>query len=345
VLHAYLNIRSVIGAFRDYIRIGRWGRRLRVVPDLFVEPTTGIDPSPLLAELIEDQYFGRTAALNAFWIRLWESALARWPCQRLGVYLFENQPWELAFIAAWRASGNGDLIGFSHSTMLFWDLRYFMDASVHVDSRRLRLPQATLIAVNDPRMRVSAIKGNYQASRLIEVENLRMRQPGSNPPSHSEQLILLLGDYDQESTARMVEMVLDASTAFPDFKLQLRPHPATNHVAWTATYGILTNGEETLESQLLKARKVVTGAHTSASLDALRGGRQTASVQTPRSFPGNPAEGLPGFASIKSSPEMIRFVTGNQEEKFHPPGLENGGQLDLTSWRQVLTPKHKDAQA
>ena len=346
VLHAYLNVRSVIGALRDYIRISRWGRRLRVIPDLFVERTTGIDPSPLLAGIIKDQYFGRTAALNAFWIRLWESALARRPCQRLGVYLFENQPWELAFIAAWRSCGNGDLIGFSHSTMLFWDLRYFMNPSIHSQSLALEMPQPNLVAINDTRMHRSASEGGYPISRLVVVENLRNRHTGFEQlPSSSIHLLLLLGDYDQESTARMVEMVLEASTAFPDFYLQLRPHPATNHFAWTATYGILTDNEETLESQLMKARKVVTGAHTSASIDALRGGRQTASVQTPRSFPGNPAEGLPGFVSVHTSTEMIRFVIGHQEEKLHSANVDNRGQFDLTLWHQVLSSKQKDALA
>ena len=51
--------------------------------------------------------------------------MASLPRQRLGLYLCENQGWERIFIRAWRKHGHGKLIGVAHSTIGYWDMRYF----------------------------------------------------------------------------------------------------------------------------------------------------------------------------------------------------------------------------
>ena len=37
----------------------------------------------------------------------------------------ENQPWEKAFLIAWRKNNHGNAIGYSHTTVNYWHLNYF----------------------------------------------------------------------------------------------------------------------------------------------------------------------------------------------------------------------------
>ena len=46
------------------------------------------------------------------------------PRQTRGFYLQENQGWEWGFISAWRNYNHANhLIGFPHTTVIYWDLQ------------------------------------------------------------------------------------------------------------------------------------------------------------------------------------------------------------------------------
>ena len=71
---------------------------------------------------------GQIAMSNILFLNLFESALGALPTQRLGVYLQENQSWEFALIQTWKAARHGRLVGSQHSTVRYWDLRYYFDS-------------------------------------------------------------------------------------------------------------------------------------------------------------------------------------------------------------------------
>ena len=56
----------------------------------------------------------------------------------------ENQNWERIFLFFWRKNGHGKNIGVKHTTIRYWDLRYF-DIS---KNKFFNLPQPDLVAVN-----------------------------------------------------------------------------------------------------------------------------------------------------------------------------------------------------
>ena len=125
LLHRRLTWRVLTRSCRDYLWVrwfgftaGQWSR-------VFFDARTGTRLWQAFRTAYRDQFFGKTAMLNCLWLNLFEDALGRMPHQRLGIYLFENQPWEMAFIHAWRKAGHGELLGVAHSTTRFWDIRYF----------------------------------------------------------------------------------------------------------------------------------------------------------------------------------------------------------------------------
>ena len=296
VLHAYLDFRGVVRALRDYIRINRWGRRLRSKPELFIERTTGIDPSPLLVELIKDQYFGRSAALNALWINLWESTLARVPHQRLGVYLFENQPWELAFIAAWRSTGHAQLVGFAHSTVPFWDLRIFRDPSLFpAYDHFMGTPSPNYVAANGPVMRQRFLEGGYTNQHLLNVEALRyFTRPHLKAREQIGPLkLLILGEYSLPLTVRLLQEIETAlASSRNSFHVSFRSHPASPLSSQQVPAWVELDEHSSALKALATTDVVLCGPHSSASVEAVLCGTPTLLLMESHVFRASPAEDL-----------------------------------------------------
>ena len=110
---------------------------------------------------------------NLLNLNLFEKACSLLPEQNIGVYLFEQQPWEFSLINSWKSNQHNKLIGAQHSTVLFWDLRYFSDPRSYTDKSPLRLPVPDKIAVNGPISMTTFLDAGYVKNDLILTEALR----------------------------------------------------------------------------------------------------------------------------------------------------------------------------
>ena len=334
LLHSAMTLTVLLAAWRDYLKIRRFGRTLIKEPKSLNETTSLLDLSPLVAETIKDQYFGRTAALNALWINLWERTFKDWPKQRLGVYVFENQPWELAMLSAWRRGGHGNVVAYSHTSMVFWDLRYFgtlADSPHHTPE----INQANLIGVNGPLMLRAAQSAGYDPSCLTSLEALRFRPPGpGSTPLGRPHFALILGDYSTEATEELLRMCATAAESNNIWRFEFRPHPARSQNDVKSSFP--TNAEVSLSSHILACSAVIAGPHTSATLEALLLGRPTAALTSPNAFAGNPADGLPGFCAVAGPQDISAFlnrVSSETSELSQPIFFPLG---DLQAWRHLL---------
>src|SRR3990172_7308266 len=116
---------------------------------------------------------GPVAISNLLWIELFDVALRDLPHQKKGLYLCENQAWERAFIHAWRKYSHGQLIAVAHSTVRFWDLRYFTDPRTIRSSDKNSMPQPDLIALNG-KAAIDAYRSmDFPQTAFAECEALR----------------------------------------------------------------------------------------------------------------------------------------------------------------------------
>ena len=335
LLHSYLDLQTVIRALRDYVSIRRFGKNLWKQQDVFVEKETGLNPSPLLHELVKDQYFGRTAALNAFWMNLWESTIQALPMQRLGVYLFENQPWELAFLSAWQRTGLGRLLGFAHSTMRFWDLRYFgnKDAS-ELDGR----PIPDCVVVNGPQMKATAINGGYPEHSLKMAEALRS-QAEVQPPNGPEIDLLVLGEYEPTidlvliDVTKSLAMILGKGT-----KVAYRPHPTRKLDSPSPPHTWFASQHDTIAAAVSACRVAVCGPTTSAALDARLSGKVVVIVALANSLVSSPAIGLPDVFLTTDSGDALSLANElllGPSGDLAPDLLSKGHEL--RRWKGLLS--------
>ena len=124
MLQAGVTWRIRARALRDYLRVAFLGLRTRSKRKLLWDEDSGASMWPVFRSRYRDDWYGVAAFQNCLALNLFEEFFSTLPRAQLGVYLFENQPWEMALIHAWQSQGHGELVGFAHSTITFWNTRY-----------------------------------------------------------------------------------------------------------------------------------------------------------------------------------------------------------------------------
>lgn len=276
-LETYLSWRVIWQAVKRWFWLSKVSRRLENrVKQAFRPVDSQLLLWPIMRYDWQASMRGLTAIGNLFWFELFDAALAAIPHQSKGLYLCENQAWERALIYAWRKHGHGQLIAVPHSTVRFWDMRYFFDPRVLCSSGDNKMPQPSLIALNGRAVVEAFIGAGYSRGSIAECEALRygylsrlQRQNYFKREKVSEIKVLVLGDYMISSTIKMLEL-LESSVGYMTISASytVKPHPNCwiDPENYPALHLKVAQGS--LEDILLDCDVVYASNMTSAVIDA-----------------------------------------------------------------------------
>lgn len=338
-----INFRTLATALRDYFTVSRSLARLRGLDAVRVEGSD-MDLWPLHADDWGDSLSGREAMVNCLRLAFVENAVNLIPPQRLGIYVAENQPWEMALAHAWKANGHGMLVGVPHTTVRFWDLRYHYDARSYSNEKTNGLPLPDMLAVNGPVARENILAGGYPAERVVEVEALRfihlLRPKSRNSGSHDagrELRILACGDFLAETSRRIIEWLRIAAQSLPERTVYVfKPHPAypLQPTDWRGMK--LEISDAPLSDLLAECDVVFTSNVTSAAVDAYCAGVGVIQMLDGHTFNVSPLRGLKGVVYV-TSPGQLANALGNAKRSKHE-AHELYFWLDgsLPRWRKLL---------
>lgn len=236
LLEAGLDMNVIGKALGDYLQVAWSSLKLKGFTHLFQPAGSALNLWPLFKHEWNDSLRGQGAMLQCLRIALYEKVVQTLPHQRLGIYIQENQPWEMALIHAWRAAGHGLLVGVPHNTLRYWDLRYFQDPRCYGPNRYDNFPTPDLVAMHGPAAKNKYLEGAYPATELIEVEALRYQHllvTASNSfklqsvVTGQQLTVLICGDFVPAVNHKMLTWLSIAVPAMPPETLYiLKPHPA-----------------------------------------------------------------------------------------------------------------------
>jgi surface carbohydrate biosynthesis protein (TIGR04326 family) len=230
---------------------------------------------PLIKSDLRESLTGVVALSNLLNYELFNKAFSILPTQKKGFYLQENQGWEFGLINVWRNTGHKDeLVGVPHTTVSFWDLRYFFDPRSYINDYNLPLPD--YIGVNGLAARNSYINGKYPEKYLIDLEALRYlyltksKKVNSHQiTSEKDRLLLVLGDSLPENTKIQMNLL---KNAVKNVKIRLnylvKPHPACPIISDDYPDFKFEVSNEPLSSLIDSCALVYTSNRTSAAVDA-----------------------------------------------------------------------------
>ena len=340
-LDTFLSFSIVVRTIRDWIHLIWVGVRLRKRIRIIAKKQHSLNLWPLLEDDWRQSMFGITAINNLLYLNLFESALTSLPKQRLGVYLQENMAWEFGLIYAWRKCKHGKIIGCPHSTVRYWDLRYYFDSRVYVQKKTsLAMPLPNLVAVNGSAAKHAYFRAGYSNENIVEVEALRYLHL-INIRKHKDKVSVrqgyrLLTKYHTEV---QMKMLVSLATRLPDnIMITLKSHPAYPIEPLDYPCLSFTVSNKPINELLQDNDVVYTSAVTSASVDAYCAGLPVITVLDPLLLNQSP---LRGFADVSfvSSPENLLLAllsvslvpkSYSTKQKFF--SLD----LDLPRWRKLL---------
>ena len=340
-LDAALGWRAVAATARDYVRVALAASRLgKEARGLFTPAGTNLDLWPLFESDWLDSFFGTAAVTNCLFVNLFEHLLRRLPRQELGLYLQENQGWERALVHAWKAAGHGGLVGVRHSTISFWDLRFYSDPRSYPRTGGNDLPMPDRVALNGPAIITAYRNGGYPAEQIVEVEALRYLYLDSErkaaAPKRGPLRVLVLGDYQRSLTDQLMRWLCDASAELAsETRYVVRAHPACPIDPGAYPALKLESGRSSLSELLEQCDVAYTSNVSSVAVDAYSVGVPVVSILDGDAFNMSPLRGLPGVRYV-THPAELALALGEASRPENPTQPYFCVDRQLPRWRRLL---------
>lgn len=331
-------------AIRDYLRIATWGLLLRRKADLFMGPDDAFSYWQAFRRSWRDEWYGATAMKNCLYLNSFEAYLKTLRHDGPGIYLYENQPWELALISSWRRYTTEKLFAVPHSTVRYWDTRVLANlAEICRGSNPDSLPSPDVFATNGPVMARVFEQFGCSSGNVASVEALRFtRLAVEGVHSRSgDQPILVLGEYSQHQTDTILNQVIAATkgTSFHD-RIRFRGHPALGQNLPAKYRGLQVDESATAVDAIRKASVVVCGSLSSSAVESMLLGKPTFLIPDAEVLTSSPAEALGPTWAIDLHQELRQALVGEVRtpDDAHPLSAQQyffAGR-SLARWKDLL---------
>ena len=312
-LETFLGWKVIWYTLLDWRLLFKVGRKIRGLGDIENDDSGYLWPFMKLD--LNESLYGKTALNNLLCFNLFEEALRLLPKQKKGVYLQENQGWEFGLIQAWKATAHSDLIGVPHSTVRFWDLRYYFDDRSYNYKTSNKFPHPSTVAVNGKLMNKIYLNGGYKQCELMDVEALRYLYLNTENENNNDFIInestvvLVLGDYLVENTHYQMSILEKAFQSFStNIKLLVKPHPNCPIIQSEYPKLEMEVTMESISTLLLKSNIVFTSNVTSAAIDAYCANVPVISALNPQTLNMSPLMGIEEVEFVSNASEFVNAV-------------------------------------
>jgi surface carbohydrate biosynthesis protein (TIGR04326 family) len=316
-LDTFLGLKVIWNTLLDWIRLFKVGRKIQGLDSIEKDDSGYL--WPFIEMDLNESLYGRTALNNLLYFNLFEEALRLLPKQKRGVYLQENQGWEFALIQSWKMKKHKTLIGVPHSTVRFWDLRYFFHSRSYKGNISNQLPRPDKVAVNGKLMHKNYLDGEYKQSELIDVEALRYLYLNTDDKKINDDLkiddilLLVLGDYLSENTHLQMQLLEEAYPSFStNITILVKPHRNCPIIPSKYPRLKMEVTNDSISGLLPKCNIAYTSNVTSAAIEAYCANVPVISALDPQMLNMSPLLGIDGVDFISSPAELVSAINKNK---------------------------------
>jgi len=328
---------------RDYCRLHKSRIGRTETKTMFTPVNSDLPLWPLFRTEWIDSLRGSTAIRHLILLHTIREMVGQMPRQLVGIYLLENQPWELVLTNAWKRAGHGTLIGMPQAAPKYWEVRQFVDSRSRTDLGLSKFPQPDLIASTSLRGRQMLLSSGVSQDQVIDVEalsyqyliNLQKSKDSSEKFSTANPTVTLLGDFSVDETRQLLD-ICSPVLAQNGHSAIFKAHPTSPlNKSEIAKYGI-TEFVGDLGALLTSSRLVITTSFTSAAVDAYCLGIPLLLFSNGKDLNMSPLRDEPGVQFFHDSISLQALLE-------QTTGLETSSSrdffnldLNLYRWRQSL---------
>ncbi|MHB1128779.1 MAG: TIGR04326 family surface carbohydrate biosynthesis protein [Ilumatobacteraceae bacterium] len=345
LLDARLSVGIVLKTLFIYFRLLKTRFQIRDIKHSFSPSASQLDLWKLFKKEWLDSLSGSTAILHSLTIGELENTILNIPPCRKVLYLMENQPWEMAFIQLWKHHRSEPLIGVPHSSIRYWDLRYFLDPNAYYPGSSAHHPLPNTVAVNGPAALKSLNAAGIPAEQLIEVEALAYSYledvqsvVSAQEISNATMRLLVLGDFFDYQNVALLSM-LQSSLVLTQRQIlvTVKPHPLCPIDHRDFPHLQFHIDTRPLAEQLSECDMVLATNGTSASAEAYQCGLPVITVLNGETFNFSPLRDIHDALFVDSPTHLTQalgqVVHQDQTQRFDYFLIDKS----LQRWKYLLS--------
>jgi surface carbohydrate biosynthesis protein (TIGR04326 family) len=311
-LNSFLTFNVIINSLKNWRKISKTSYKIE--KELMKSDDDCLNIWPLLRSDWIKSTRGTYLVSNLLMFHLFENAFKINIKQKLGIYLQENQSWEYALLYNWKTYHNTNIIGVAHSTIRFWDLRYYFDKRFF-NSMNSSFLFPDFMLINNPYSKKNILESGYPPQKIKEVEALRylyLNKIDNEKSKDSRFNLLILGDYEK-SNVKLAFNILSISLKQIDinFNLFYKPHP-NSKVSRNDFDDLNINITNQALDKLFNLCDVAFCCNTtSASVDAYCYGLEVIIMHDPHNLNMSPLSGLKDVNFVSESNQLVKILNDN----------------------------------
>lgn len=345
-LYSYINFKVIYKVIKDWFNIYFKVRKINIKKNFpFLK---GYDVWNYYKHDWFDSFIGINAVDNLLMLNLFEIAFFKFKDKKKFYYLLENQGWEIAMLSIVSKLKKSKVVGFSHASVRFWDLRNFYDKREYHLKDKFRIPRPNILAVNSKYAFDLLNKSGYPKNELKLVEALRHLYLNKILENKSKLKVnkkkeklsfLVLGDYLMENTKFQLEILNNLPfKIINNLEIIMKPHPAcVVEKEWFPNLNMNIKNDP-ISSLLAEADIAYCSELTSASMDAYSYGSKVVIASNPKNLNLSPLRGFKEVNFVRNSFELKDIIV-----KFSLEEINNASQRcifeissDLQNWEELL---------
>jgi surface carbohydrate biosynthesis protein (TIGR04326 family) len=348
LLEGYLSWKIIKSVVKRYFFILKKYKELEKIELGFTPKGSAVNFWPLMKRDWRETLLGPNSVNNLFMLELFSESLSKASTQKKGFFLFENQSWEKAFIFFWKKHGHGTLIGVQHSTVRYWDLRYFKSKGAQSKKLSVAIPQCDFLAVNGKSSKEHLLRSGFPPTKLLECEAVRYsllketlnkRNNYKGGKRSNKIKILIAGDYSTGSTDRFLRKMEQVfANASINFHFIFKSHP--NYVIDKNSF-FLKNcqySQEPLEK--IDFDLAIVGSTTSAAVDIYISGLPVIILIDEKEINFSPLRGLEGLFFVNTVSELKEIIN-NEKFEYISNNVSQGDNFfyfdkSYPKWKKIL---------
>lgn len=345
LLDARLSAKVVLKTLTIYFRLLKARFLIRKYKRLFVPSNSQLDLWQLFKKEWLDSLSGSTAILHSLLISELDDAIVKIPSCRSVLYLMENQPWEMALIQLWRHLRTEPLISVPHSTIRYWDLRYFSNPNSYHSESPLSPPLPNVVAVNGSAELRSLDATGIPAEEIVEVEALQYLYledvhfvVSVGQISNAPMRLLVLGDFFTLQNTALLSM-LQSSLVLTNRQISvtIKPHPLRPISCDEFPDLQFHIDTRPLAEQLTECDLVLATNGTSASAEAHQCGVPVITILNGETFNFSPLRDIPGANFVQSPTHLAKVLDQVSPRNQSPNSDYFHVDKSLNRWKHLLS--------
>ena len=337
-LDSFINFKLIFQIIYDWFFIAIKSKK--VLKKISHVKSNNLNLFPFIEDDFKNSFFGKKLMSNVYFLNLIKTSLQSINKQKIGFYLQENIDWEFSLSWAWKRYGHGKLIGYPHSTIRFWDLRYFFYNDIFSLKGINSIPMPDNIVVNGELNKMQLIDGGYSKDMLIELEATRYNYlvdlkkqilKKSNLKLNNKLNILVILGYNEKILTGWFDLILNLN-----YSIIFKPHPISSDQSLIDKYkNKLKISSKPLKELFLISDYVLCGS-TSASTESMFLGINTFIFSYPKKLNASPLLGLKNMNFINSDEDLTKALTTSLNKKTNH--FKNIFYLDENNkrWSQLI---------